>query len=327
MKWDAATIQTAVAKFVQTQGRLPVAREMNPQNGLPTCRTFEKIIRMSWGNYAKCHYPELAKLGEERHKQRVLDIRKEQSEWTNEKLMVAVERFIEQHHRLPLMQEFTSENQLPSYTTFRKIAEQVMIGNLQSHFAEQLNRGVTRKKEDQTMGCWGITAFESDAGLDAVDYIRHILPEDGELDLGTVIEALKADDVRLPDTQDAESHSSPMALAEIIVKLVDHDMDSLDYDDEYFAGERKFSDLTSFSASKESLRWLRDYLIDTLQSARQWAGREGNWNGWFEEKNWIGWQEHMATLVGRLDGLLAEQGYTIDLLTVNQPENGQTMKM
>ena len=22
------------------------------------------------------------------------------------------------------------------------------------------------------MGCWGITAFESDAGLDSVDYIR-----------------------------------------------------------------------------------------------------------------------------------------------------------
>ena len=177
------------------------------------------------------------------------------------------------------------------------------------------------------MGCWGITAFESDAGLDAVDYIRHILPEDGELDLGKIIETLKADDVRLPDTQNAESHSSPMALAEIIVKLVDHDMGSLDYDDEYFAGEKKFADLTSFSASKESLRWLRDYLVDTLQSARKWAGREGNWNGWFEEKNWIGWQEHLATLVGRLDGLLAEQGNTIDLLTVHQPENEQTIKM
>ena len=31
------------------------------------------------------------------------------------------------------------------------------------------------------MGCWGITAFESDAGLDAVDFIRNNLPEDGKL--------------------------------------------------------------------------------------------------------------------------------------------------
>lgn len=78
------------------------------------------------------------------------------------------------------------------------------------------------------MGCWGITAFESDAGLDSVDYIRCILPQDGKLELGKIIEALKEDDVRLPDVQDAESHTSPMALAEIMVNFIDGNAGGMD---------------------------------------------------------------------------------------------------
>ena len=33
------------------------------------------------------------------------------------------------------------------------------------------------------MGCWGITAFESDAGLDAISLIRKHLPEQGDVEL------------------------------------------------------------------------------------------------------------------------------------------------
>ena len=61
------------------------------------------------------------------------------------------------------------------------------------------------------MGCWGITSFESDAGLDSVNYIRSILPGDGKLELGKVIDPLQKDDVWIPDVQDAESHTSPIA--------------------------------------------------------------------------------------------------------------------
>ena len=100
------------------------------------------------------------------------------------------------------------------------------------------------------MGCWGITAFESDAGLDSVDYIRRILPQDGKLELGKVVDALQKDDVRLPDVQNAESHTSPMALAEIVIKFLDHDVGDLDYDGEWVAQDKKFADITSFSASK-----------------------------------------------------------------------------
>ena len=41
------------------------------------------------------------------------------------------------------------------------------------------------------MGCWGITAFESDAGLDSVDYIRRSLPKNGSLELGSIIGTLQ----------------------------------------------------------------------------------------------------------------------------------------
>ena len=83
------------------------------------------------------------------------------------------------------------------------------------------------------MGCWGITAFESDAGLDSVDYIRSNLPKGGKLDLGEIIDALQNDQIRLPDVEFAENHTSPMALAEIVVKFLDGDMDGLDYDEDW----------------------------------------------------------------------------------------------
>ena len=48
------------------------------------------------------------------------------------------------------------------------------------------------------MGCWGITAFESDEGLDAVEFIRESIPEDGKLELETLVETLKRDSWNAP---------------------------------------------------------------------------------------------------------------------------------
>lgn len=178
------------------------------------------------------------------------------------------------------------------------------------------------------MGCWGITAFESDAGLDAVNFVRENLPEDGRLELERIIEALRQDNWNVPsEASNGESHTSPMALAEVMVKFMDRDMDGLDYDGDWAAKDKKFADITSFGASKESIRWVRDYILDTLQSAVKNAEHGRKWNGWFEEKDWIGWQEHMAALIGRLDGLLASTDNHIQLIPAQQPENGQTMKL
>lgn len=69
------------------------------------------------------------------------------------------------------------------------------------------------------MGCWGITALESDNGLDAVRCVRYNLPADGQLDLGEMLERLKKDRWNAPcDVKLGCAHTSPMALAEIVVK-------------------------------------------------------------------------------------------------------------
>lgn len=180
------------------------------------------------------------------------------------------------------------------------------------------------------MGCWGITAFESDAGLDSVGYIRQNLPRDGKLELEKIIEALQKDDVRLPEVTDGQSHTSPMALAEIVVKFLDHDTGGLDYDDDWAAKDKKFADITSFSASKESLQWLRDYISDTLQYAREnakfSARKSTRQGGWFEEQDWLDWQWHMEKLTVRLDELIASPENRVELLQPRQQENGPAMK-
>lgn len=63
------------------------------------------------------------------------------------------------------------------------------------------------------MGCWGITAFESDEGLDAIEFIRRSLPKDGKLKLETLLEALKQDSWNAPpEVETAGSHTSTALL-------------------------------------------------------------------------------------------------------------------
>lgn len=95
------------------------------------------------------------------------------------------------------------------------------------------------------MGCWGITALESDNGLDAVRCVRYNLPADGQLDLGEMLERLKKDRWNAPcDVKLGCAHTSPMALAEIVVKYLDGDPGSLDYTNkivDMFAADRTVS--------------------------------------------------------------------------------------
>jgi hypothetical protein len=162
------------------------------------------------------------------------------------------------------------------------------------------------------MGCWGITAFESDAGLDAIHFIRKNLPDDGKINLGKIIEAMQREKCRIYNVTDGESHSGPMALAELMVKLHDKDFSDLDY------VKNMFSDIISFNASKESLQWLRDYLYDTLKYAKESAELRAkygeNWGGWLEEGDWHCWQSHMLMLVSKIDTYLTSPDNQIQLI-------------
>lgn len=137
------------------------------------------------------------------------------------------------------------------------------------------------------MGCWGITAFESDAGLDAAGFIRHNLPEDGKLELDKIIKTMRKEKklTLIPDVTEGWSHSGPMVLAEIIVKFADQDFSNLDYDEDWAADEKKFKSITSFVATRESIQWLRDYLSETLNHKLadvEWQSKQGysDWDKW-----------------------------------------------
>ena len=138
------------------------------------------------------------------------------------------------------------------------------------------------------MGCWGITAFESDAGLDAISLIRKHLPEQGDVELRQMLAWLKADSWNAPpEVSEGVSHTSPMAVAELIVKFQEKDFSALDG----IKGDKKFSSLSSFTASKESLQWVREYLSETLFYSRKCAKEQEKsgvlWGGWFQERGWM----------------------------------------
>ena len=173
------------------------------------------------------------------------------------------------------------------------------------------------------MGCWGISALQSDSGLDAISYVRKKLLWEGRLDLDTVIDTLqKSSWNRPPEASEGLSHTSLMAVAELIVLYLNKDAASLDYVGQWSEKHRKFASIQSFTASKESLAYLRDYLSDSLRYAKEnakcKAEHEEIWGGWFKEENWIGWQEHMEALVSCLDTLLAAEGNLLELVPQQQ---------
>lgn len=102
--------------------------------------------------------PSLVEQNEARHWSNMLKSRKELSEWTEEKLVDAVMTFAEQHGHLPSKQEYTSENGLPSYIMFCKMAEQILTESLERNFEKyfvqnnDLEQDEEKLDEEQSCG-------------------------------------------------------------------------------------------------------------------------------------------------------------------------------
>lgn len=183
------------------------------------------------------------------------------------------------------------------------------------------------------MGAWGITAFESDAGLDVIGVIRKGLPKDGRLTLKNLLESLQNSEwSAADDPQLGHSHTSPLAVTELIFKIQDNDYTSVDYEEDWAKEYPRFQDLSSFTADKESLLWLKDYLTKNLAAARNNAANYTDpfdpYNGWFYKENWEGWQQHMETMIERLGELYERPGDEIDLFPADQEqEDAPTLSM
>ena len=169
------------------------------------------------------------------------------------------------------------------------------------------------------MGCWGITAFESDEGLDALGCIRKHLPKDGKVKLEDIIDSLKKDLWNHPqDIKEGYTHTSPMMLAEVMVKFLDGETAELDF---YGLCESKsvcFSGISSFTADKQSIQYLQKYLSEHLKYKRQmddFGEKYGEkWGGFVKELDWIEWQGHMEFLIHRMNLLLAATETSGELL-------------
>ena len=122
--WTKEKIEEAFAGFVEKNRRLPVAREMKPQYGLPTRRTFERYMDTTTQEYAELRYPTLLSARDERHVQTVLAYRNEVREWSIERLMEAEKNFFTKCGRLPEPYEYTAENGLPMYSVFCRLAKE-----------------------------------------------------------------------------------------------------------------------------------------------------------------------------------------------------------
>jgi len=115
---------------------MAVAREMKPQYGLPTRRTFERYMDTTAQEYAELRYPTLLSARDERHVQTVLAYRNEVREWSIERLMEAEKNFFAKCGRLPEPYEYTAENGLPMYSVFCRLAKEAFEEIIRAQFLE-----------------------------------------------------------------------------------------------------------------------------------------------------------------------------------------------
>ena len=165
------------------------------------------------------------------------------------------------------------------------------------------------------MGCWGVKAFESDEGLDALEWIRNHIPEDGCLRLKELLEQLKLDEwCRPPAAENGESHSSTMLIAELMESFQNGTIEEWEY-----LPNNPFEKVVSFLVEKESVKEMCEYLSKTLESARK-NTQDNQWKGWFEETNWNKWQEHMESLIETMRKILEQDGEVLDLIPQTKQE-------
>jgi|GEM_PF-3284566 len=116
--WNRETVLASVNQFIKRNGRLPIAAEHTPQHGLPTGAVFLRVF----GQWPAALYDEwFPDLHAEIEDQRRTKISATSTQWTREGVLQAVEAFVSQNNRIPLAQEFRTQNELPSYMIFCRL--------------------------------------------------------------------------------------------------------------------------------------------------------------------------------------------------------------
>lgn len=120
--WTKELALQALADFIERAHRYPLAREANSSNGLPTRKSFEDAVGMSYNDYGWKYYSDLMEKNQLNHKSSSVLSRKTLREGDFYGMLLAVQRFYLEHGRMPEQAEYTAENGLPSYAIFTHYA-------------------------------------------------------------------------------------------------------------------------------------------------------------------------------------------------------------
>lgn len=107
--WTADSIFRTFEQFIQTHKRLPLKKELQAGNGLPTAKTVERHTgTKNYSEFCQTYYPEYAP----------------PEKWTRESCIQALEWFLKEYGRRPTQEDREQHKQLPSAITFyRQVGE------------------------------------------------------------------------------------------------------------------------------------------------------------------------------------------------------------
>lgn len=152
------------------------------------------------------------------------------------------------------------------------------------------------------MGAWGHEALQSDAGLDVVDYLSEFYEGQYEMDMAEIIVALRKQGFlgKSIDEIDFYYDNSAMALCELYLMFLDKGR--IRYEDEENQA-KSLKEKTAFTADKESLKLLLQYLIDIRDEKEDEDGERESVELWRESSSFEDWQKHVLQLTDRLTAL------------------------
>lgn len=106
--WDRETVILSIEKFINVNDRLPLLREFNKTNGLPSLSVGEKYLGCYVKKWLEKTYPELYEI-----------MPKSRKKWDKEKVLKSIDMFVINTGRLPKPSEFKKENGLPVISVFK----------------------------------------------------------------------------------------------------------------------------------------------------------------------------------------------------------------
>lgn len=121
--WDKETVILSIERFINVNDRLPLLREFNKTNGLPSLSVGEKYLGCYVKKWLEKTYPELYEIMLQSRKKCSKERKSKRIRWSKEMVENSIEEFVKREGRLPLSSEFRKENNLPSHSIFRNVTQ------------------------------------------------------------------------------------------------------------------------------------------------------------------------------------------------------------